>query len=184
VRSSHHAAIAEDKARIDRIENFGVRDRIDLVQSKNFAVSAYANLITASENVQNADSGMLTNRELFYKREYIEVTDGNVVTYLTFIRIKDRKPDANVSTDLVAKERPEAASRKRARQDADDGEHCESQFSHSIQGYYFPIQGLPFHLLEARIKQRLQKIFKHSIKERLRLSSPIFESWCMMLLTN
>jgi hypothetical protein len=141
VRGAHHAAVPENKARIYRVENFWVRDRIDLVQSKNLAVSAYANLITASENVQNADTGMLTNRELFYQREYIEVTDGNVVTYLTFIRIKDRKPDANVSTDLVAKERPEAASRKRARQDADDGEYCESQFSHSIPRVLFHNSG-------------------------------------------
>ena len=98
------AAITQNKNRIDWIDDFGIGDRVDLVQADDLAVSTQAHFVATANDVQMADADVIFNHDLLNARDDVKVTDAYVVVDRALTGVDDADTDADAFADAVSEE--------------------------------------------------------------------------------
>ena len=97
-------AITQNKYRIDWINNFGIGDRVDLVQANDLAVSTECYFRSAANDVQVSDADVVFDHDLLDTRDDVEVTDDYVVVDRALARVDDADADSDAFADPVSEE--------------------------------------------------------------------------------
>ncbi len=98
------AAIAEQKHRIDLVDDVRIGDRVDLVHADELAVSTQAHFVSTANDVQMADADVVFDRNLSNARDDVEVTDADVVVDRALTGVDDADTDADSFADPISEE--------------------------------------------------------------------------------
>src|SRR5688572_7396428 len=97
-------AIADYQRRIDRVHDFRIRNRIDLVEPDDLGISSQAHEVAAANDVQMSDAHVVFDDQFLHARDDVEMPDRHIVVNLALARIDYAHPDANSFADPVAEE--------------------------------------------------------------------------------
>ncbi len=121
------AAIAENKYRIDLVDDLRIGNRVDLVHPDYFAVATQTHGRAAANDIQVTDTHVVADRKLLYACDYVQMADLHVVFDGALMRVDDAKPDANSFADLISKEQSIKWTFKKGWQDRENGQYQQTR---------------------------------------------------------
>ena len=125
------AAITQEETRLDRIDHFGIGNRVDLVQAHNLREATEADFITSTYNVHVTDPHVVSKDQFLYADDHIEMSDLHVVIDVTLSRINDTAANAYPLANAVTKKKPVTWSLQKRWQQRDAGQHGQLEFARS-----------------------------------------------------
>jgi hypothetical protein len=103
VSSRNDAAGAKREARIDLINHLGLGNGVDFIHADDFGVTSKTHFIAASYDVQKSDSYVVTDLQLLYSDNQIQMSDANVVVDSAFACVDNAETDPHALSDLIPK---------------------------------------------------------------------------------
>ena len=88
------------------IDNVRIPYGIYFIHANYFRITTKQNLLSTTNDVYMSYPYMITDYNLLYAENKIEMADRNIVTYLTFTGIDNAQSDPNSLTNFVAEENP------------------------------------------------------------------------------
>ena len=96
------AAITKKKNRVDLVDDFGIRNGVDLVHPNDLAVASQTDFRSAANDIQVTDTHVIFNREFLDARDDVEMAHLHVVGNVAFAGVDDAKTNANAFADSVS----------------------------------------------------------------------------------
>src|SRR4051794_37330288 len=106
MRRDNNTAVTEYESRICLVYHIGLGNRVDLIKPNDLGIPTEADFIAAADDVQMSDPAMVADSEFLCPQQYIEMSDLDVIAYLTGRSVNYRESNAHPFTDLVSKKPP------------------------------------------------------------------------------